>query len=268
MARAKIPQSTQTNLLVASRRRCALCFGLEHDLGVKAGQIAHVDRNPQNHDPENLAWLCLDHHDKYDSRTSQSKGLTEQELKHYRADLYSFNESARARLEPYRPHTSLSPEAAPLARFLNERSKNGTKFDPQELIHELPGLLGVSEEDVEIAIDELQDNGLIEQNGSHDIVYVVDRLFWETDPLFSDSDPVLDAQAVAKFLVAQTSDRINLSIIAESLGWSARQLNPAATYLVSSGLAKSREGLGSAPYSMFAITRTTKTKRFVRELNE
>jgi len=65
-----------------------LCFGLDRNKDVVSGQIAHLDRNPHNNDPENLIWLCLEHHDQYDSRTSQSKGLSKDELRHYRAKLY------------------------------------------------------------------------------------------------------------------------------------------------------------------------------------
>ncbi|MDH7972128.1 hypothetical protein QH494_08010 [Sphingomonas sp. AR_OL41] len=36
---------------------------------------------------DNLAYLCLDHHDQYDSRRSQSKGFTVGEVKQYRSEL-------------------------------------------------------------------------------------------------------------------------------------------------------------------------------------
>ena len=70
-----------------SRRRCCVCFGLHRDDGVKKGQIGHLDGDPNNNEPDNLAWLCFDHHDEYDSRTSQSKGLTRAELQSYRTEL-------------------------------------------------------------------------------------------------------------------------------------------------------------------------------------
>ncbi len=35
----------------------------------------------------NLVFLCLEHHDEFDGRTSQSKGLSAHEVKHYRAKL-------------------------------------------------------------------------------------------------------------------------------------------------------------------------------------
>ena len=267
MARPKIPDNIQTNLLLASRRRCAICFGLAHDLGVKPGQIAHLHRDSEHNELDDLVWLCLEHHDQYDSRTNQSKGLTEGEVRHYRNDLYVFNDAARARLEPNRPHVGLSPEGVTLARFLNERSKHGRKFDPQEHIAELPEQLGSSSDDLELAVDELRDKGLVDVNGSGDFVFPVERFFWETDPLFSENDPVLDAQDVARFVVAQDRDIVDFATIAEGLGWAPRRLNPAAMYLVDADYANPRPALGSAPYSLISLRRTTKTKRFVRDLD-
>lgn len=86
--RRRTPRGTETEVLVRSRRRCCLCFGLEGDLGEKEGQIAHLDGDPSNADMDNLAWMCFRHHNRYDSRTSQSKGLTVAEAKRYRDELY------------------------------------------------------------------------------------------------------------------------------------------------------------------------------------
>ena len=86
--RRKVPKSVETEVLTQSRRRCCLCFGLSGELEEKRGQIAHIDQNPTNNSLDNLAWLCLEHHDKYDSSTSQSKGITQAELKQHRASLY------------------------------------------------------------------------------------------------------------------------------------------------------------------------------------
>jgi len=55
---------------------------------VKQGQIAHIDHNSGNNNTDNLAFLCLNHHDQYDSRSSQSKQLTIRELKSFREELY------------------------------------------------------------------------------------------------------------------------------------------------------------------------------------
>lgn len=88
MSRRKLPVQSETHVLLMSRRRCCICFGLRGDASIKRGQIAHLDGHPANDSVENLAFFCLDHHDEYDGRTSQSKGLTIREIKHYRVELY------------------------------------------------------------------------------------------------------------------------------------------------------------------------------------
>ena len=86
--RVKISNTVETSVLVDSARRCALCFGLMSDLGLKTGQIAHINHNNADSQETNLAFLCLHHHDQYDTRTSQSKGISPNELKIYKKRLY------------------------------------------------------------------------------------------------------------------------------------------------------------------------------------
>ena len=68
---------------------------LHEDDALKKGQIAHLDQDPSNNNLANLAFLCLDHHDEYDSKTSQSKGLTKGEIVRYRDELYAANATFR-----------------------------------------------------------------------------------------------------------------------------------------------------------------------------
>ena len=89
--RKSIPLKIQTSFLVRSKRQCCLCVGLNQDYGIKQGQIAHIDKDSSNDAVDNLVFLCLAHHDKYDSKTSQSKGFTQGEVKHYRAELDQYN---------------------------------------------------------------------------------------------------------------------------------------------------------------------------------
>lgn len=88
--RTKPADSIQAHVLTHSRRRCCICFGLNRDLDVKQGQIAHLDKNRDNHAVDNLAFLCLPHHDQYDSVTSQSKSFRPGEVKVYRDKLYDY----------------------------------------------------------------------------------------------------------------------------------------------------------------------------------
>ena len=65
-----------------------MCFGLEGDLAVKKGQMAHLDRNRSNPDPENLAFLCQGCHTIYDEKSNRILGFTPEEIRHYRDLLY------------------------------------------------------------------------------------------------------------------------------------------------------------------------------------
>ena len=88
--RETISQAVETEVLTQSGRRCGtVCFALHQDTTVKGGQIAHLDQDPSNNGIENLCFLCLIHHDQYDSRSSQTKGLTENEVRSYRDRLYA-----------------------------------------------------------------------------------------------------------------------------------------------------------------------------------
>ena len=88
MNRVHISQAIQTAVLAASRRRCCLCAWLEHDFTQKQGQLAHLNKDHSDARFDNLVFLCLPHHDQYDTLTSQSKGLTENEVRHHRDWLY------------------------------------------------------------------------------------------------------------------------------------------------------------------------------------
>jgi len=88
--RTSIPAEIIADVVTSSRRRCCLCYALRKDQTEKRGQIAHLDRDPSNNTLDNLAFLCLEHHDQYDSRTSQSKGLTLEEVQRYRTELLAF----------------------------------------------------------------------------------------------------------------------------------------------------------------------------------
>lgn len=74
-------------VLTKSRRRCAFCYFFHLDSGDKKGQIAHIDRNSSNSSEGNLVFLCMPHHDEYDSTTSQSKGLQVKEAKSAKSNL-------------------------------------------------------------------------------------------------------------------------------------------------------------------------------------
>lgn len=85
--RKRLSPRLETEVLTRCRRRCCLCVFLQNLDEVRPGQIAHLNHRRHDNRFENLVWLCLEHHDQYDSRTSQSKGLTEAEVRRYRNQL-------------------------------------------------------------------------------------------------------------------------------------------------------------------------------------
>ena len=86
--RKRIPKGVETQVLVQSLRRCCLCVFLDHNADRRKGQVAHLDKNPANADPDNLVFLCFDHHEEYDSRTSQGENFTAGEVKEFRRRLF------------------------------------------------------------------------------------------------------------------------------------------------------------------------------------
>lgn len=89
MTRKIISPTVQADLLLKARRRCALCVGIDGNDSERPGQIAHLNGDHSDNRLENLVWLCLEHHDKFDSKTSQTKNYTQIEVRNYRDSLYA-----------------------------------------------------------------------------------------------------------------------------------------------------------------------------------
>jgi hypothetical protein len=79
--RERISAKVAAIVTTQSCRRCALCYGLNGDLAVKAGQIVHINRKASQSAPANLIWLCLPHHAEYDSVSNRNRGFSADELK-------------------------------------------------------------------------------------------------------------------------------------------------------------------------------------------
>jgi hypothetical protein len=127
MARKAVPQETQVKVLAACRRRCAICFGLHRDTGIKRGQIAHLDRDAANSSFDNLVFLCLSHHDEYDSKTSQSKGFTPDEVRRFRQELVTAIEHG------WNQPSSFGSVDVPPSDGVSGRWVRGDDFDSAEI---------------------------------------------------------------------------------------------------------------------------------------
>lgn len=91
MGRQRVAADTEAKVLMMSKRWCALCYGLKNLREEKRGQIAHINKDSSDSRFENLVFLCIDHHDQYDSTTSQSKNYTQAEVRRYRDQIYAYN---------------------------------------------------------------------------------------------------------------------------------------------------------------------------------
>jgi len=76
--RIPIPQSVQDAVLLANRHACCVCQG-------KKVQLHHIDENPANNAAENIAALCLDHHDQASMSIGLTKKLQPHQVKIYKA---------------------------------------------------------------------------------------------------------------------------------------------------------------------------------------
>jgi hypothetical protein len=125
-------------------------------LGQKLGQIAHLDHNNSNNDPDNLAFLCLPHHDEYDTRTSQSKGWTIEEVQCYRSRLYKeldtnvspkgqrigdLGTAEKPHLGTIEAEASVKLAPRPASVQVNEHSPSGVR-DSAVSVSELQGFKG------------------------------------------------------------------------------------------------------------------------------
>jgi hypothetical protein len=75
--RTPIPPKVASALLLANRHACCVCQKIQV-------QIHHIDEDPSNNEPENLAVLCLDHHDHASMKIGLSKKLRPDEVRSYK----------------------------------------------------------------------------------------------------------------------------------------------------------------------------------------
>lgn len=79
--RTPIPDAISAEVLFQHDRTCCVC----NEPG-KAIQIHHIDENPANHDPNNLAVLCLQHHEETQIRGGFGRKLRDVDIRRHRED--------------------------------------------------------------------------------------------------------------------------------------------------------------------------------------
>src|ERR1700730_9102870 len=79
--RTPIPDEIAADVMFHHDRTCCVCT-----MPGKSVQIHHIDENPSNHDPENLAVLCLEHHEETQIRGGFGRKLRDVDVRKHRDD--------------------------------------------------------------------------------------------------------------------------------------------------------------------------------------
>ena len=107
--RSEIPGNIAADVLFRSHRTCCVCRNSHRPI-----QIHHIDENPDNSKPENLAVLCFDCHRDTQIRGGFDRKLDAAQVVKYRDDWYLRVEEGRR--EQVR---RLTADSAPPSRVLN-----------------------------------------------------------------------------------------------------------------------------------------------------
>src|SRR6266516_1824121 len=110
-ARTPVPPDVSAAVMFASDRTCCVCR--QPGLAV---QIHHLDEDPTNHDPVNLAVLCLQDHNLTQVRGGFGKTLTAPEVRTHRDDWLERVRSRRARADELAAQAVTRTAAASRAR--------------------------------------------------------------------------------------------------------------------------------------------------------
>lgn len=172
-----------------------------------------------------------------------------------------------------RRHTVVVPETLELSRdayrvaaLVCSQSRDGYPLDRIFSFADICDQEDLSEDELLMACDELQDRGFInDQHVRSGRVVAEWRLFFELDLHIKGWSADNDALRVAIEAVNERAEAILLSDLSSRLGWEPRRLNPACAFLERTGLARVDKVLGTAPFYYRAVRKTPKTMRFARD---
>lgn len=153
-----------------------------------------------------------------------------------------------------------SPAANVLAKAMIEASPLAHKFEPFWTYEEAAQKTGLTVEDVRDAVYEL--SGLV-TDFHNERIHAEEELFVRLDKYWKSWDPSSDAVTVAAALLNKTVDG-DPEAIAKHLGWEARRLNPALSYLQNRNLVKALRNMSGSAYVLATMLATDATRRFVK----
>jgi hypothetical protein len=160
--------------------------------------------------------------------------------------------------------TGYSPAATAIAKVFVEATEHGEWGDPQMDPGVLKERTELTQEDVEDALHELRPFVKLLEGSSYCAAIPLPALFSEFDKYWMPWNPEKDAQELASAMINDKTFPAATAEIAARLGWAARRLNPAISYLQRRDLAETMEALGTTPFIAFRVLPTAATRRYVR----
>lgn len=135
--------------------------------------------------------------------------------------------------------TGFSKGAERIAKLMVEGSERGRRGDPQLTLDDLMEKSGLTIEEIEVAVDELESRGCVRPHlvaGAPPLGYnsvEADKgVFLKFDPVFMGWNPIKDAASVAAEILNSDHGYLNSAEICQVLDWSPRRLNPAVSVLI------------------------------------
>jgi TIR domain len=167
-------------------------------------------------------------------------------------------------------NSDLSPHAQRIAVLLSERAILGIEGEVFLDIDDLQSELGLDLDQIAVAVDELQDRGMVKVLGDANSAIGIRMispgvaLFFETDPALKGWNPVEDAHALAVAAVNTGQNGFTLDEMTKQLGWEPRRINSAAYVLDVYGYAKGLR-VHDPIYAFGTMLITPKTRRFAQQ---
>ncbi|QDU70148.1 hypothetical protein [Engelhardtia mirabilis] len=156
-----------------------------------------------------------------------------------------------------------------IARHLCEISQDGCPGSEQFPVAGIRSFLGIKDGDLEMALDELEERGLVtlprELGGQPQVVQVEWELFFSMDESVMGWSLEGDALAVAEAMAGRSSGSANSADLATDLGWGHRRLNPPTHYLVARRALDARKPMTKRGFYYPNVSRTIGTDRFIRD---
>ena len=173
-------------------------------------------------------------------------------------------------VQSHEPGSTWSVGARVVAEYFVRNSQHGQSMDPQVSYSMIQEATGLPAPDVRIGVLDLVGAGLLEREnyiGGDSSIWPKADLFVTFDGDFMDWNPEKDARDLAVRLLNLDTDYVHCADVAEALGWSPRQFNPAIAYLISARVVESHEYMGGdGDYWPPAVSIGDELLRFVRSL--